>query len=78
MSEADRQRLDRSRKADTIIAEPSKFMICEGCESIVAARVSMCPNCYGYRFNANPAAVTEQAKLLASREQKSVIADDLT
>jgi len=78
MSEADRQRLDRSRKAEKIIADPSKFMICEGCESIVAARVSMCPNCYGYRFNPDPAAVIEQAKLLASREQQSVIADDLT
>lgn len=78
MSEAERQREERSRKAIKIIADPGKFMICEGCESIVAARVTVCPNCYGYRFNADPAAVVAQAQLLASREQRSVIADDLT
>ncbi len=78
MSEKERQRRDRARKAEKIIADPGKFVICEGCESIVAARVTMCPNCYGYRFNPDPAAVIEQAKLLGSREQQSVIADDLS
>lgn len=77
MSEANRQREDRSRRAIRIIAEPDKFMICEGCESIVAARVTVCPNCYGYRFNHDPQAVVAQAQLLASREQRSVIAEDL-
>jgi RNA polymerase subunit RPABC4/transcription elongation factor Spt4 len=77
MSENHRQLDDRARKAEKIIAEPAKYMICEGCDSIVAARVSVCPNCYGYRFNTDSAEVVAQARLLASREQRSVIAEDL-
>jgi hypothetical protein len=77
MSEPDPHLAERARKASKIIAEPSKFKICEGCESIVAARVVICPNCYGYRFNADPNAVIAQATLLASREQTSVVQEDL-
>ena len=77
MSEPDPQLEDRARKAERIVAEPDKFKICEGCESIVAARVTVCPNCYGYRFNPDSAAVIAQAKLLATRARTSVIADDL-
>ncbi len=76
--EANPHLAERARKAAKIISEPTQFKVCEGCESIVASRVVICPNCYGYRFNEDPAAVVEQAKLLASREQTSVIADDLT
>lgn len=68
---------DRARKAERIIADPSQFKVCEGCESIVAERVAMCPNCDGYRFNEDAVAVVEQARLLATRAQKSVIAEDL-
>ena len=77
MSDADPQLSDRAQKAAKIIADPSKFNICEGCDSIVTARVATCPNCNGYRFNDDVEAVIEQAKLLGSREQTSVIADDL-
>lgn len=68
---------ERAQKAEKIIAKPTEFKVCEGCESIVAARVATCPNCHGYRFDASPAAVVEQARLLASRAQTSVVADDL-
>ncbi len=68
---------DRAQKAAKIIADPSKFKICEGCDSIVTLRVATCPNCNGYRFDENSTAVIEQARLLGSREQTSVIADDL-
>ena len=68
---------DRARKAEKIIADPTQFKVCEGCDSIVAARVVICPNCYGYRFNEESGAVIEQAKLLGTREQTSVIAQDL-
>jgi hypothetical protein len=77
MSEPDPQLEDRAKKAEKIVAEPSKYKICEGCDSIVATRVTVCPNCYGYRFNEDKEAVVEQAKLLASRARTSVIADDL-
>ena len=68
---------ERARKAAKIIAKPAEFKVCEGCDSIVTARVVTCPNCHGYRFNEQPEAVVEQARLLASRAQTSVIADDL-
>lgn len=68
---------ERARKAEKIIAKPTEFKVCEGCESIVAVRVATCPNCHGYRFDESPAAVVKQARLLASRAQTSVIAEDL-
>ena len=68
---------DRARKAEKIIAKPTDFKVCEGCESIVAARVATCPNCHGYRFDDTPDAVIAQARLLGSRAQTSVIEEDL-
>jgi hypothetical protein len=64
--------VERSEKAARIIAQPKQFKICESCESIVARRVALCPNCNGYRFDEAPEAVAEQAKLLASRVQSIV------
>lgn len=68
---------DRARKAEKIIAKPTEFKVCEGCDSIVTAPVATCPNCHGYRFDSHPDAVVSQARLLASRAQTSVVADDL-
>ena len=71
------QLAERARKAEQIIANPTAFKVCEGCESIVAARVATCPNCHGYRFDDGPEAVTAQARLLGSRARTSVIEEDL-
>ncbi len=68
---------DRVARAEKIIAKAQDFKICEGCESIVSERVAMCPNCYGYRFDDDTPRVISQARLLASREQTSVTAQDL-
>ena len=68
----------RAQQAARIIGEPEKYKVCEGCDSIVAERVATCPNCYGYRFDDDRQAVIDQALLLGSREQTSVVADDLT
>jgi hypothetical protein len=68
---------ERARQAAKIIGHPERYKICEGCDSIVAERVATCPNCFGYRFNDERQAVIAQARLLGSREQTSVIADDL-
>jgi hypothetical protein len=67
---------DRAARAQKIIAAPGNFKVCEGCESIVTARVTECPNCHGYRFDESPERVVEQAQLLASRPQQSVTAQD--
>ena len=77
MTPEDSHLKERARKAAKIIAKPAEFKVCEGCDSIVAVRVATCPNCHGYRFNEKPESVVEQAHLLASRAQTSVIADDL-
>jgi len=76
MSEASHLK-ERALKAEKIVAKPTEYKVCEGCESIVTARVVTCPNCHGYRFNENPEAVVEQARLLGSRAQTSVVEDDL-
>jgi nitrate reductase beta subunit len=77
MPEQDAHLSDRAKKAAKIIAKPHDFKICEGCDSIVASRVATCPNCNGYRFDEDAAAVISQAKMLASREQRGVTSEDL-
>ena len=69
---------DRAARAEKIIAAPGSFKVCEGCDSIVTARVVDCPNCHGYRFDESPERVVEQARLLATRPQQSVTAQDLS
>ncbi len=75
MSEA--HMTDRALRAQRIIDAPDHFKVCECCDSIVAAKVATCPNCNGYRFNADPLEVVTHAKALASRPQTSVTAWDL-
>lgn len=73
----DSQLQDRRARARKIVEAPQNFKVCEGCESIVTARVVTCPNCHGYRFDASAERVVEQANLLASRPQQSVTSEDL-
>jgi len=68
---------ERAQKALRIIASPQNFKVCEGCDSIVAARVATCPNCHGYRFAEDTETVRQQAQVLANREQRTVTARDL-
>lgn len=69
--------LDRARRAQKIIECPGKYKICEGCDSIVAAKVTVCPNCHSYRYDEKEDRVVEQARILGSREQQSVVSEDL-
>jgi len=68
---------ERAAKAAKIAAEPELYKVCEGCDSIVTKRVSTCPSCHGYRFVEEAESVIAQAKILGSREQRSVVSDDL-
>ena len=68
---------ERAAKAAKIAEEPHLYKVCEGCDSIVTRRVATCPSCHGYRFNENPNVVVQQAKILGSREQRSVVREDL-
>lgn len=67
---------ERAARAEKIIAAADQFKICEGCDSIVANRVTACPNCHSYRFNEDRDEVIAHAKLLASRAQTSVTSSD--
>jgi hypothetical protein len=68
---------ERARQADKIVKNPSRYKICEGCDSIVVTTASTCPSCHGYRFNEDSSAVASQARALAMRERQSVLASDL-
>jgi len=68
---------DRAAKAAKIANNPDAYKICEGCDSIVAARVATCPNCHAYRFNEDHEEIKSHALMLGTREQASVVAEDL-
>ena len=60
---------ERAAKTAKVAEEPQLYKVCEGCDSIVAKRVTTCPSCHGYRFNEDAEAVVLQAKLLGAREK---------
>ena len=69
--------LDRAKRARRIVRNPAQYKVCIGCDSIVAAKVHICPNCHSYRFETDADFVIQQAKTLSRREQHSVVAEDL-
>jgi hypothetical protein len=69
---------ERQAKAKQIVSNPADYEVCEGCESIVGVGTLVCPNCHGYRFDGDRIRVVDQARLLGSREKRSVTAEDLT
>ena len=68
---------DRAASAARIIANPTAYQVCEGCDSIVGSGATLCPNCHSYRFDDTPNRVIQQAQILGSRDQTSVTAQDL-
>ncbi|MEZ5304041.1 MAG: hypothetical protein R3F11_25880 [Verrucomicrobiales bacterium] len=56
---------ERARQADKIVRDPKKYKVCLGCDSIVVEKVSICPNCHGYRFDSDQEAVV--SKLAGAR-----------
>jgi hypothetical protein len=67
----------RKDKAMKIVANPSAYKVCEGCDSIVSMTSVLCPNCHSFRFDTSPTSVIKQAKMLGNREQNSVTSSDL-
>jgi len=68
---------ERAAKAAKIAEKPHQYKVCQACDSIVTRRSATCPSCHGYRFDEDPEAVVEQAKILGSRERTSVLSEDL-
>lgn len=69
---------DRAAAAAKITSNPSGYKVCEGCDSIVGSGAALCPNCHSYRFDVTAERVILQARILGSREQTSVTAEDLS
>lgn len=67
----------RAQQAEKIISNPTGYKICFGCSSIVAAKVTLCPNCHSYRFETDEASIVAQARELGQRERQSVLASDM-
>lgn len=68
---------ERLKKAQEIAQNPDNYQVCEGCDSIVGSGAVTCPNCHGYRFDATPERVSNQALILGHRAQTSVTAEDM-
>ncbi len=68
---------ERSKRAMKIKNNPQAYKVCEGCESIVTRKASVCPSCHAYRFDEDERRVIDQAEILGSREQTSVLSSDL-
>ncbi len=67
----------RQLRANSIIQEPEKYKLCEGCESIVDIGVKLCSVCNAYRFDTDIRRICSHAKILGSRERQSVAKSDL-
>lgn len=67
MEEVNSELLARMRQAKFIIAHPSQYWLCEGCESIVRQGAIFCPNCHGYHFNRDHLRVQQMAWEIGSR-----------
>ncbi|HRQ88806.1 MAG TPA: hypothetical protein PLA50_08415 [Bacteroidia bacterium] len=68
---------ERAKRARRIFKNPDHYKVCFGCDSIVASKVNICPNCHAYRFECDEDLVVSQARILSTREQNSVVAEDL-
>ncbi len=68
---------ERARQADKIVKNPTQYKICEGCDSIVMAKSSVCPNCASYRFEESVVQIIRQARILGMRQRTTVLASDL-
>jgi hypothetical protein len=77
MGDLDPALREREKRARRIVRNPSQYKVCGGCDSIVAAKVHICPNCHSYRFEDDKQMVIDQAHTLSRREQHSVVSEDL-
>ncbi len=77
MSKENAALAERAKRARRIVKNPALYKVCFGCDSIVASKVNICPNCHAYRFECDEDLVVNQAKVLSAREQNSVVIEDL-
>lgn len=68
---------DRREMATTIANDPSSYKLCAVCGAIVDKAATSCPDCYAYRFDADPGHVADAALDLAVKPQTAVSHFDL-
>ena len=64
--------------AEFITSQPSRFYICEGCESIcdfAFLPLAFCPRCGGYHFSSDRRRLLELAALLAETPPEKVVGE---
>ena len=68
---------DRKEMAVTITNDPTSYKLCTVCGAIVDKSADTCPDCYAYRFDENPQAVSDAALDLAVKPRRAVCHFDL-
>ena len=77
MGQEDPDLKQRAKSAKKIARYPEQYKVCVGCDSIVASKAHLCPNCHAYRFVEDVDYVIAQADNLSRREQQTVVSEDL-
>lgn len=65
----------RAAAAREIAKRPESYQVCLGCESILAASLSVCPQCHAYRFETDPETIRKRAHTLARRRPGKLFSD---
>ena len=72
MTQTPSDEAERFHAAALITHNPEKYKVCEGCGSILANRVAICPLCSAYRFNDKPSDVVKNAWELANNPPTTI------
>jgi Zn finger protein HypA/HybF involved in hydrogenase expression len=69
---------ERKKLADFITSHPSRFYVCEGCDSILdaATPIIFCPRCAGYRFSYDRGRLFDLVAILVSKLPEEVAEEE--
>jgi hypothetical protein len=67
----------RKEAAEYVAANYKRFKVCEGCDSVLAKTLAMCPICYTYRFDASKEAVINTSTRLGNNDRSTLLDSDL-
>ena len=65
----------RRQRVATMLRQPQAWQICCGCDSVIAAKRPVCPNCGAYRFltfEAGPVAVERAIRKLERQKNTAL------
>ena len=69
---------ERKELANFITSHPSRFYVCEGCDSILdaAAPITFCPTLAGYRFSYDRGRLLDLVAILVSKLPEEVAGEE--